>query len=68
MYTNSFDVGEKTLFPYLLDRGIMSLDYLIVSHFDADHSQGLSYVLKNMKVKSIVISKLGQNLKNMMNL
>ena len=63
MYTNSFDVGEKTLFPYLLDRGIMSLDYLIVSHFDADHSQGLRYVLKNMKVKNIVISKLGQESK-----
>ncbi len=32
-----FDVGKNTLLPYLLDRRIKKLDYLIVSHFDADH-------------------------------
>lgn len=63
METENFDVGEKTLFPYLLDRGIYALDYVMVSHFDADHSQGLEYVMKNMKVKNAVISSLGQESK-----
>lgn len=33
----SFDVGEKTLLPYLLDREITKIDYCIITHFDADH-------------------------------
>ena len=63
LYSDSFDVGEKTLFPYLLDRGITYLDYVIVSHFDADHFQGLEYVINNIKVKNAIISSLGQNSK-----
>lgn len=63
LYENGFDVGEKTIVPYLLDRGIITLDYIIVSHFDADHSQGLNYVLECINVKNIIISKLGQESK-----
>lgn len=33
----SFDVGKKTLLPYLLKKKIMKLDYIVVSHFDSDH-------------------------------
>lgn len=32
-----FDVGKKTLIPYLLDRGFTSIDYVMISHFDQDH-------------------------------
>ncbi len=32
-----FDVGESTLLPYLLDRGVTKLDYVLISHFDSDH-------------------------------
>ena len=59
-YGETFDVGEMTLFPYLLDRGIRTIDYVIVSHFDSDHCQGLNFVLENMKVKNTIISSLGQ--------
>ena len=34
---NNYDIGEDTLLPYLLNRGIKRLDYVIVSHFDTDH-------------------------------
>lgn len=34
---DKYDVGEKVLLPYLLDRRIKKLDYIIISHFDADH-------------------------------
>lgn len=33
------------------------MDYVIVSHFDSDHSGGIKEVLENLKVKNLVISK-----------
>lgn len=53
----SFDVGESTLVPYLLNRGINKLDYIIISHFDADHCNGFIAVLDKIKVGKVIISK-----------
>ena len=33
----TYDVGKNTLIPYLLDRKIKKLDYIMISHFDQDH-------------------------------
>lgn len=52
-----YDVGEKVLLPYLLDRRIKKLDYIIISHFDADHAQGIEAVIDKIKVKNIVVSR-----------
>lgn len=49
--------GKNTLLPYLLDRGVGNIDYMIISHFDADHANGLIAILENIKVKNVVISK-----------
>ena len=35
--SQTYDVGKNTLIPYLLDRKIKKIDYVIVSHFDEDH-------------------------------
>ena len=35
--SNTYDVGKNTLVPYLLDRKIKKVDYVIISHFDEDH-------------------------------
>ena len=35
--SDNFDVGKKTLLPYLLNRGYTKLDYIMISHFDQDH-------------------------------
>lgn len=35
--SGTYDVGENILLPYLLNRGIKKLDYIIISHFDSDH-------------------------------
>lgn len=67
----SFDVGESTLFPYLLDRGITTLDYICISHFDSDHCDGFKYLLENMKIRNIILSKQyksTQNFEEIMNL
>ena len=34
---DKYDVGEKILLPYLLDRKVKKIDYMIISHFDQDH-------------------------------
>lgn len=61
----SFDVGESTLLPYLLDRRITTIDYMLISHFDSDHIGGLFYVMENIKVKNVIISKQGENSENL---
>lgn len=53
--SNKYDYGEKVVFPYLLDRGIKRIDYMIASHADSDHIGGLIYVLENIKVENILI-------------
>lgn len=32
-----YDYGENVVVPYLLDRKITKIDFLMVSHFDSDH-------------------------------
>lgn len=53
------DGGEENtvLLPYLLDRRINKIDYLIVSHFDSDHAGGCAQILENLTVSNLVISK-----------
>lgn len=54
---SNYDIGENVVLPYLLDRKIRKLDYMIISHFDSDHYQGLEYVIKNINVKKVIIPK-----------
>lgn len=51
------ETDQNILIPYLLARKIKTLDYVIVSHFDSDHSGGIKEVLENLKVKKLIISK-----------
>ena len=60
----TFDVGEKTLIPYLLDKGITKLDYVLISHFDSDHVEGLLTLLERMNVNKVIISKQGETSEN----
>lgn len=62
--TGNYDVGEKVLVPYLLDRKVKSIDYMIISHFDSDHCKGLFSVIENLDVKNAIISKQGKNSEN----
>ena len=54
---SNFNVGKSVLMPYLLDRQIAVIDYVIFSHMDSDHAQGLLYIMENMKVKNAIIGK-----------
>ena len=62
--SETFNVGSKTLMPYLLDRKIMSIDYILISHFDTDHVKGLLYIIQKMRIKNIIISKQPEKSQN----
>lgn len=59
--TSDYDVGANILVPYLLDRGIMRLDYVFVSHAHADHIDGIYSVLKSLNVGKIYIGPQLEN-------
>lgn len=51
-----YEVGRKLLVPLLKRRGIHAIDYLIVSHEDADHIGGLQAVLEEIPVKRLLFN------------
>ena len=59
-----YDIGKNVLLPYLLNKGITKLDYIIVSHFDTDHVGGLLSLMENLKVGQVIISKQGEDSEN----
>jgi competence protein ComEC len=53
---SDFDVGEKTVLPFLRHRGVRTLDYVVATHADEDHVRGLLSVLQKTKVRNLVVS------------
>ncbi len=45
-----WDTGERLLAPALWKMGITRIDYMVLTHPDTDHLQGLKYVAANFKV------------------
>ena len=62
--SETYDIGKNTLLPYLLDRGVTTIDYIIISHFDTDHCKGFETVMKNLKVRNVIISKQSESSAN----
>lgn len=56
----TYDIGENILLPYLLDRRINKLDYIVISHFDSDHVKGVFKVIEELEVSNIIISRQGE--------
>ncbi|MDC0036903.1 DNA internalization-related competence protein ComEC/Rec2 [bacterium] len=47
-------IANNVLIPALNHYGINSLDYLIISHFDKDHSANLEAISKHIPIKTII--------------
>jgi competence protein ComEC len=45
------NIGESVVSAYLWEKGYDKVDYLLATHADADHIQGLTDVARNFKVK-----------------
>lgn len=50
------DSGRDVIVPFLRSKGIGQIDCVVISHSDADHCGGLSYLMDHQKIKSIVAS------------
>lgn len=54
--SDSFDMGESVVAPYLRTLHVPTVDMLVVSHGDNDHIGGAEAILKRFSVKSIKTS------------
>ena len=52
-YSESFDAGKNIIIPFLKSQNILSLDKLIVSHGDNDHSGGANSILRKLVVDKV---------------
>lgn len=46
---------EYSIISFLNNQGIKKIDYLMLSHFDADHAGGMPHLLKRKKVEHVLI-------------
>lgn len=51
-----YEVGKDLLVPLLKKRGVHRIDYMIVSHGDADHIGGLAAVMEQLPVKRLLFN------------
>ncbi len=58
---NIFDasrrIGETVVSEYLWRRGLSEIDYVLVTHADADHIDGSNDVLKNFHVRGALVGR-----------
>ncbi len=52
------DSFKDDIFPFLMKRGIFSVDYVVASHYHSDHTDGLVDLLGNMPVKNLIIPEV----------
>jgi competence protein ComEC len=50
-------IGETVVSEYLWWRGLSHIDYVLATHADADHIDGLNDVLKNFSVSAALIAR-----------
>lgn len=54
--------GEYILKPALLKKGIRSLDYVLLSHFDEDHAGNIEIIMREFKPKAVIGRKNGKEI------
>jgi competence protein ComEC len=51
-------VGERVIAPYLWRQGISRLDAVVITHPDADHYNGIPFILKQFKPETLWVRDL----------
>ena len=51
-----FNVGEKIIAPFLLSKGVKKIDTIVLTRDHFTHTGGLSYILRNFKVKEVIFN------------
>ena len=55
--SSDYDVGENVLLPYLLHKGKMRIDLIIISHPHEDHIEGVFTIIEKLNVRNVMISE-----------
>jgi competence protein ComEC len=50
-------IGEGVVSQYLWSRGMDRVDYILATHADADHIDGLNDVAKNFRVRAAIVAR-----------
>lgn len=50
-------IGEAVVSEYLWWRGLNHVDYVLATHADADHMDGLNDVMRNFKVRAALVAR-----------
>jgi competence protein ComEC len=58
---NKYSIAFNTLVPYFKSLGITKLDYLILTHGDADHMGESINLISNFNVKNIILNNGSKN-------
>lgn len=51
-------IGEAVVSEFLWHRGLCCVDYIIATHADLDHIDGLKDVARNFKIKSALVARI----------
>lgn len=54
-------IGETVVSEYLWWRGLSEVDYVLATHADTDHIDGLNDILKNFNVRSALVARRPAN-------
>ena len=52
-----FDIGDRVVVPYLRHYGVLSIDYLFLTHGHQDHAGGAAAVARELPVKNSILSR-----------
>lgn len=52
--SSSFDTGKFIIAPFLWQKRIKTIDYVILTHPESDHLNGLIFILQNFKVHTLI--------------
>jgi competence protein ComEC len=50
-------IGERVVSEYLWSRGLDRVDYILATHADADHIDGLNDIARNFKVRGAIVAR-----------
>ena len=53
---HTYDIGSRVVVPYLKHFGVTRLDYIFLTHSDADHCEAVGSIMKRMPVEHIITS------------
>lgn len=51
---DQFSIGQQVVVPFLLNQGVSTLDEVILSHLDNDHSGALPYLARDIRFNQLI--------------